>query len=54
MSNGPTAQDDVALQAVLTAIAGLRFGSVEIVIQDGRIVQVNTTEKVRLERRPGR
>ena len=34
---------------VLAALRGLRFGSVEVVIHDGRIVQIERREKVRLE-----
>jgi hypothetical protein len=36
-------------RAVLEAIRGLRFGSVEIVVHEGRVVQVETREKVRFE-----
>lgn len=34
---------------VLRALRGLRFGSVEIVVHDGRIVQIERRERVRLE-----
>ena len=37
-----------ALRQILTALRGLRFGSVEIVIHDGKVVQVERREKVRL------
>ena len=37
-----------ALQAVTAALHDLRFGSVEIVVHDGRIVQVERREKVRV------
>jgi hypothetical protein len=37
-------------EAVRDAVRGLRYGSVEIVIHDGRVVQVTRTEKVRIER----
>jgi hypothetical protein len=36
------------LTEVLAAIRRVRHGSVEITIQDGRVVQINTTEKKRL------
>ena len=39
-----------ARDAVLGAIAGLRFGSVEVVVHDGRVVQIIRTEKVRIDR----
>ena len=43
---------------VLRALRGLRFGSVEIVVHDGRVVQIERRERVRLDtagdRPPGR
>ena len=36
-------------RAVLAAIRALRFGSVEIVVHEGRVVQIETREKVRFE-----
>ncbi len=35
-------------QAVLAAAKGLRWGSIEIVLHDGRVVQVSRTEKKRI------
>ena len=34
---------------VLRALSGLRFGSVEIVVHDGRVVQIERRERVRLQ-----
>jgi hypothetical protein len=41
-------------RAVRGAVERLRFGSVEVQVHDGRVVQVETREKVRFadERRP--
>lgn len=36
------------LAAVKTALNGLQFGSVTIIVQDGVIVQIDRTEKRRL------
>ncbi|MBL8977323.1 MAG: YezD family protein [Gemmatimonadetes bacterium] len=36
------------LRQILAALEGLRFGSVEIVVHDGRIVQLERREKVRM------
>jgi hypothetical protein len=36
--------------ALLAALRGIRFGSVEAVIHDGRVVQINRVEKVRMDR----
>ena len=38
------------LDRIQAALRGLRFGSVTAMVQDGVIVQVDRTEKVRLER----
>jgi hypothetical protein len=38
------------LERIQAALRGLRFGSVTAVVQDGVIVQVDRTEKVRLGR----
>lgn len=35
-------------EAIQNALRGLRFGSVEIVVHDGKIVQVVRTERMRL------
>lgn len=40
--------DSEAIRQILAALAGLRFGAVEIVVHDGRIVQIERREKVRL------
>ena len=42
---------DNELQQIREALAGLRFGSVTIVVQDGVVVQIDRTEKKRLQRR---
>lgn len=42
----------LALDRVRDALAELRFGTVTIVVQDGVVVQVERTEKVRLPRPP--
>ena len=34
---------------VLRALRGLRFGSVEIVVHDGRVVQIERRERLRLD-----
>ncbi len=37
------------LAAIEAAIRGIRYGEVTIIIQDGRVVQIEKTEKVRLD-----
>jgi len=43
---------DAGTTAVLTALRGLRYGSVEVVVHNGRIVQIERREKVRVEPNP--
>jgi hypothetical protein len=43
-----------ALDRILTALRGLRYGTVTAVVQDGVVVQIERMEKVRLERREAR
>ena len=39
---------DVA-QQIVSMLQGIRFGSIEIVVHDGRIVQIDKYEKFRLK-----
>ena len=39
-----------AVSRVREALAGLRYGEVRLVVQDGVVVQVDRTEKLRIER----
>jgi hypothetical protein len=41
------------LRRIANAINGVRFGSVEVVIQDSRVVQIERKEKFRFDK-PGR
>ena len=41
-------RDAPTLAAIQEAIANIRFGVVQIIIQDGKIVQIDKTEKIRL------
>ena len=36
------------LHQILAAIQGVRYGQVQIIIQDSRVVQIDKTEKLRL------
>ncbi|HAN98763.1 MAG TPA: DUF2292 domain-containing protein [Planctomycetaceae bacterium] len=40
--------EPAAIERVVEALRELRFGSVNILVQDGVIVQIDRTEKVRL------
>lgn len=37
----------MALEAVAQAISRLRYGAIELVVHDGRVVQVDVTERQR-------
>jgi hypothetical protein len=50
-SNGHN--ENEILRRIASAISGVRFGSVEVVIQDSRVVQIERKEKFRLDK-PGR
>jgi hypothetical protein len=45
-----TGAGDRLAREFLRAVRGLRYGSVEITIHDGEVVQIERREKVRLER----
>jgi len=46
----PKTHDDAQIeQHILEAIRSLKYGAVEIMVHDSRIVQVEKTEKVRFE-----
>jgi hypothetical protein len=47
--NEPWNMDGSVLDRISEAVRGLRFGSVEIIVQDGRVVQIERTEKFRLD-----
>jgi hypothetical protein len=37
-------------EQIARALHGLRFGSVEIIVHDSRVVQIERTEKLRLDK----
>jgi len=47
----PDTRNQDAMERIDAALRGLRYGTVTAVVQDGVVVQVERTEKVRLERR---
>jgi hypothetical protein len=48
-AEAPSRQEETVLHEVLEAMRGLRHGSVQIFVQDGRVVQIDTLEKKRLD-----
>jgi hypothetical protein len=47
--SGPDSGDEI-MQRIANAISGVRFGSVEVVIQDSRVVQIERKEKFRFDK----
>lgn len=43
-----TSQDKQMLDGIAQALAGLRFGSIEIVVHEGKVTQIERKEKFRL------
>jgi hypothetical protein len=41
---------DSLVETVREAVTGIRFGSVELVIHEGRVVQIERRERLRLEK----
>lgn len=52
MSVGGPLLSPGVLHRIARAIAGVRYGSVQIIIQDGRVVQIDKVEKFRLRTPP--
>lgn len=45
---GLTSEEEEVLAKVLEALRQIKFGYIQITIQDGRVVQIDRTEKQRL------
>jgi hypothetical protein len=44
----PKAAPALPIEEIREAVEKIRFGTVQLIIQDGRVVQIDTTEKRRL------
>ncbi|EGK07157.1 hypothetical protein HMPREF9374_3918 [Desmospora sp. 8437] len=44
---GLTSDDAIALR-ILEMLKGMRYGSITLVVQDGKVIQLEKSEKVRL------
>lgn len=45
----PVQLDDIWAERILNSVAGLEYGSVHIVVHDGKIVQIERTERKRFD-----
>lgn len=50
MKKLPAYPDTELLERIAQAVHSIRYGTVQIVIQDARIVQIEKTEKIRLKK----
>lgn len=48
----PTENKSTWIELVRNQVNSLRFGVIQIVVHDARVVQIERTEKVRLDRKP--
>ena len=44
-----SARDNRVLDEVARAIKSMRYGRIELIVQDSRVIQINKTEKVRFD-----
>jgi hypothetical protein len=49
MAKSDTTPDAEVVREILETLQNLRYGSVEIVVQDGKVVQIERKEKRRLK-----
>jgi hypothetical protein len=42
-------RDEIAVSAIRRALTGLRFGTLTVVVQDGVVVQIDRTERERVD-----
>lgn len=47
-ADGAQRLDASTSEAILAAIASLRYGSVEVTVHDGRVVMIDKRERIRL------
>ncbi len=50
MNEPPNPREQEVLAEVLRAIRELRFGHVQVIVQDSRVIQIETLEKKRMDR----
>ncbi|MFT3964491.1 MAG: YezD family protein [Sphingobium sp.] len=48
LSPKPAPDHSIAVEQIAQALNGLRFGAISVVVHDGRVTQIDVTEKRRL------
>jgi hypothetical protein len=46
--SAPLPSAELPIAAIQEAVESIRFGVIQLIIQDGRVVQIDKTEKIRL------
>ena len=46
--HAPSLPREDVLEEIRKAILSVRFGNVQVIVQDGKVVQIDKTEKIRL------
>lgn len=41
--------EETILHQIISAIKGIRYGYIQIIIQDSRVIQIEKTEKIRIK-----
>jgi hypothetical protein len=49
----PGGDDSKWIELVTQQVRSLRYGVVEIIVHDSRVIQIEKTERLRLEKSPG-
>ena len=49
----PAEDDSKWLELVVQRVKSLRYGVVEIIVHDGRVIQIEKTERLRLDKKAG-
>ncbi len=49
----PSGDDSKWIELVTQQVRSLRYGVVEIIVHDSRVIQIEKTERLRLEKNPG-
>ena len=46
--NSPALDEQKVVQQVLTALKGMRFGTVQVTVHNGRVTQIDKIERIRV------
>ena len=49
----PDGDDSKWIELVVQQVRSLRYGVVEVIVHDSRVIQIEKTERLRLEKNPG-